>query len=221
MVGLLMVLSASSVHELNEEYGSPWYLFQRQAALAGHRVHRPRRDHADRLPRVATAAPLTLAGASGSCCSSCSCPARSRGQRSRRWLGSAACGSSLGAREAGVLLFVADLLARRAHRIDDTRTTLRPVLVVFLGRGRARHAAAEPGHHDRARRRSSSSCCSSRASRSARSALTGVAGGGRRGCSPSSSRYRGPAAAFLDPWTDPLNTGYQTIQSLVGSATAG
>ena len=27
--------------------------------------------------------------------------------------------------------------------------------------------------------------------------------------------------AFLDPWEDPLNTGYQTIQSLVGVASGG
>ena len=31
-----------------------------------------------------------------------------------------------------LLVFVADLLARRAHRIENTRLTLRPVLVVFL-----------------------------------------------------------------------------------------
>ena len=31
----------------------------------------------------------------------------------------------------GVLLFAADLLARRANKVDDTRLTLRPVMAVF------------------------------------------------------------------------------------------
>ena len=47
-----------------------------------------------------------------------------------------------------VLLFAADLLARRADRGRQPQLTLRPVLVVFGVFAGADHAAAQPRHHD-------------------------------------------------------------------------
>ena len=51
-----------------------------------------------------------------------------------------------------VLLFAADLLARRAAWMDDIRLTLVPVTAVFGTVARAAHAPAEPRHHPGARR---------------------------------------------------------------------
>ena len=91
----------------------------------------------------------------------CSCPASGlevNGAHALARLRRASASSPPRSPSSPSLIFVADLLARRADRIDDTRLTLRPVLVgascVVAGPD---HAAAQPGH---ARSSSASSCSS-------------------------------------------------------------
>jgi cell division protein FtsW len=121
----------------------------------------------------------------------------------------------------GLVLFAADLLARRAGRIRDTRLTVRPVAVVFAlvsglimlqpNLGTALVLAAvvfmilfTSG-----------------------APLGPLLGYGVVGTAAATvlafgeSYRRVRLLAFLDPWQDPLNTGYQTIQSQVSLASGG
>ncbi len=221
LVGLLMVLSASAVGS-NEEYGSPWYQFQRQllwlvigsiALIVTMRIdyHAWRRRAtlfvvASIVLLVFVLLPgfgLEVNGAS-------------------RWLGfgSFRIQPSEIAKLA-LLVFVADLLARRAHRIDDTRLTLRPVIAVFLVLAGLIMLQPNLGT----------------------TIILGVivfvmlfvagvplkplgvtAAGGAAAAVMFAFvepyRYR-RLMGFRDPWADPLNTGYQTIQAQVGVANGG
>jgi cell division protein FtsW len=120
-----------------------------------------------------------------------------------------------------MLLFVADLLARRANRIDDTRLTLRPVLAVFFFVAALIMLQPNLGT----------------------TIILGVivfvmlfvsgvplkplgitAGflAAAAGVFAVIEPYRmRRVMAFRDPWAGPLNTGYQTIQSLSGVANGG
>jgi cell division protein FtsW len=120
-----------------------------------------------------------------------------------------------------LVLFTADLLARRWHRLEDTRRSIRPVMVVLglmavllllqpnLGTALVSaaivfgvlFAAGVPtlplaGY-----------------------GLVGAAGAMALALGEGYRRRR--LLAFVDPWADPLNTGYQTIQSQVSLASGG
>ena len=89
--------------------------------------------------------------------------------------------------------------------------------VVFGSDRAAAHAAAEPRHHARARRHRAVAAVRGR---HAARAPHGP-GRGRRPCVASGLALWAPyrrarVLAFLDPWADYQNTGYQNIQSLVG-----
>lgn len=221
LVGLLMVLSASA-YDSNEEYGSPWYQFQRQllwlvlgsiALIVIMRVD----YHAWRKR-----APLFLAVAVGLLALVLVPGLGLEVNGASRWIGfgSFRIQPSEVAKLA-VLVFVADLLARRAQRIDDTRVTLRPVLVVFVvvaglimlqpNLGTTiilgvivfvmLFVAGVPLKP---------------------LGLTAVGGGATAVLFAVVEPYRyRRLMGFRDPWADPLNTGYQTIQAQVGVANGG
>jgi cell division protein FtsW len=221
LVGLLMVLSASAVGS-NEEFGSPWYQFQRQflwlvfgsiALIVAMRID----YHAWRRR-----APLLLVGAIGLLALVLVPGLGLEVNGASRWIGfgSFRIQPSEVAKLA-VLVFVADLLARRAHRIDDTRVTLRPVLTVFvLVAGLIMlqpnlgttiilgvivfvmlFVAGTPLKP---------------------LGLTAAAGAVLAGVFAIIEPYRyRRLMGFRDPWADPLNTGYQTIQAQVGVANGG
>jgi cell division protein FtsW len=121
----------------------------------------------------------------------------------------------------GVLLFSADLLARRAAWIDDTRVTLRPVLVVFAVV--AALIMLQPNLGTTIVIASITFAMLF----SAGVPLGPLAGYGAAGvalaagASMGESYRRARLFAFMDPWKDPLNTGYQTIQSQVSVASGG
>ena len=132
LLGLVMVLSASSVQALRN-HGSSWYFFNRQLAwvllatvalVAASRLDY-RRLRVLGAPVLGVSCALMLAvlipgvgiNVSGS----------------SRWLGIGALRmqpSELA--KLGLLLFAADLLARRADKIRDKRMTLYPVLGAFV-----------------------------------------------------------------------------------------
>jgi cell division protein FtsW len=221
LIGLLMVLSASSVSSYYE-YGSAWYQFQRQflwlllGAVA--LVITMRVDyHAWR-----SKAPLFLGGALVLLVLVLIPGLGLNVNGSSRWLGFGAVRIQPSEfAKLAVLLFVADLLARRADRIDDTRLSLRPVVAVFVVVGTLfmlqpnlgttvilglivfvmMFVAGVP-----------------------MKPLAKVAGVGT-GLAMLFAyiepyRYR-RLMAFRDPWADPLNTGYQTIQSQVSISSGG
>ena len=133
LFGLVMVLSASSVIAL-DDYGSSWYIVMRQAiwlavgafaCVVMLRVdyHRWRRLATPALAVSAVLLALVLVPGVGVEVNGAS-----------RWLGYGPL--SLQPSELAkltVLIFAADLLARRAAWMDDLRLTLVPVTVVFGG----------------------------------------------------------------------------------------
>jgi cell division protein FtsW len=120
-----------------------------------------------------------------------------------------------------MLLFVADLLTRRAHRIDQTQLSLRPVMVVFaivaglimlqpnLGTTILVFAIVF-----------SLLVVAGVPSLRLGVVLIGAAGVGALFLLLTPFR-RARLLAFTDPWADAMNTGYQPLQSQVGLADGG
>lgn len=221
VTGLIMVLSASSATS-QELYGSPWYQFQRQAmwlgvglvalvAVATVDERRWRRLIPGFLVVSIALLVLVLVPGVGRTVNG-----------SSRWLGAGPLTvqpSELA--KLALLLFAADLLARRARRIDDTRCTLRPVLVtfgvaaglimlqpnlgttvlIFVTLFTVLFVAGVP-------------------LRPLGVTLAAAVGAGALFAVLEPYRMR-RLLAFLDPWSDPLNTGYQTLQSQAAVANGG
>ncbi len=221
LIGSVMVLSASSVTALHK-HGSSWYVFKKQLMWQGLgvvvlvltlRIHyRYWRRLA--LPLLVVSVGMLFAvlipGVGVTV------------NGSSRWLGAG--GFSIQPAELAklaVLLFAADLLARRAEWIDDTGVTLRPVMVVLgvvallllaqpnLGTTIVLAAivfgvlfvAGTP---------------------MAPLTAWGVGGASLALLLSVTKPYRRARLfAFLHPWEDPLNKGYQTIQSQVSLASGG
>ncbi len=221
LIGLVMILSASSVTALQYE-GSSYYYFERQLLwlFAGSVVfvislridYRLWRKLA--VPMVVVSMLLLVVVL---------LPGIGQNVNgSSRWIGVGTFGVQPSEfAKLAMLVFAADLLARRQSWITDTRVTLRPVMVAFglfallimlqpnLGTTIVLAAitftvlfvAGTP--------------------------LASLAGWGFVGCcvagvaSMGKSYRRARILAFLHPWNDPLNTGYQTIQSQVSVASGG
>ncbi|MGH9084596.1 MAG: putative lipid II flippase FtsW [Acidimicrobiales bacterium] len=221
LLGMVMVLSASSVTAL-DVHGSTWYVAMRQAMwlsigavmcgiVMGIDYHRWRRWALPALLVSVVLLALVLVPGVGVNVNGAS-----------RWLGYGS--FSLQPSEVAkltVLLFVADLLARRAAWMDDLRLTLVPVTVVFGGIGLLLMLQPNLG-----------------TTLVLGSIVLGVlwvagtpllpltslaaAGGALATILALAAPYRrARVLAFLDPWKDYQDTGYQNIQSLVGLANGG
>jgi cell division protein FtsW len=221
LLGMVMVLSASSVTAL-DTYGSTWYIAMRQGLwlLAGvvmcvlvMRVdyHRWRPLALPALAASVLLLLLVLVPGVGMNVNGAS-----------RWLGYGP--FSLQPSELAkltVLLFLADLLARRAAWMHDLQLTLVPVTVVFGGIAvllmlqpnlgttlvlgaivlAVLYVAGTP---------------------ILPLGALGAAGGLiATGLALAAPYRRERVLAFLDPWKDYQDTGYQNIQSLVGIASGG
>jgi cell division protein FtsW len=218
-IGLMMVLSASSVQALRTT-GGPWVFFVRQAAWVAAGAAALWVSARVDYHRWRSVARLLL----GTCVVLLVCvlvPALGiTAGGSSRWLGFGQFRfqpSELA--KLGLLLFAADLLARRTERRPGNAVLVRPVLLVtclvgllvllqpdmgtamilvvvvlavlFVGGVRLTHMAALL------------------AGTVASAVVLGLAEGYRRA----------RLFAFMDPWKDPSNTGYQIAQSLVALGT--
>jgi cell division protein FtsW len=221
LVGLVMVLSASSV-TAQADFGSPWYYVERQAIwsaagavvlLAVQRIDYHRWRAVSRLAIVGAILLLALVlvpgvglGANGA----------------TRWIGYGPIGiqpSELA--KLAILVFVADLLGRRIHRMRETRLTLRPVLVVTAVVAGLIMLQPNLG--------------TTLVIGAIVAAMLFVAGVpmGRLAIMASlgtllatmaalAAPYRRARVfAFVDPWADPMNTGYQTIQAWAALSEGG
>jgi cell division protein FtsW len=221
LIGLVMVLSASSVVALHTE-GSSYYYFERQlmwlaigipvfifALKFDYRRWRPLA-----LPiLLATCALLVVVLVPG---------LGKNVNGSSRWIGFGSFGIQPSEfAKLGVLLFVSDLLARRNKWINDTRLTLRPVLAVFVVV--ALLIMLQPNLGTTIVVASITFTLLFVAG----TPLAPLSGWGALGVmgavslSMVSSYRRARVLAFLHPWNDPLNTGYQTIQSQLSLASGG
>jgi cell division protein FtsW len=221
LIGLVMVLSASSVSAL-DEHGSSWYVALRQSMwlLVGGAVmvvvmrtdyHLWRRWTVPLLGLSGLLLVLVLIPGVGMNINGAS-----------RWLGYGSLSlqpSELA--KLAVLLFSADLLARRAAWMNDTRLTLVPVALV-LG-GVAALVMLQPNLGTTIVLASTVLAVLFVAG-TPLGPLTVLALGGAvlsAGLALGEGYRRARVLAFLDPWDDPLHTGYQNIQSLVGLASGG
>jgi cell division protein FtsW len=123
--------------------------------------------------------------------------------------------------KVAVLLFLADLLARRWHLVGDLHATLVPALVV-LG-GVALLIMLQP-NLGTTLIVGSIVLVQLFVAGAPLLPLGAVAGGGLLGAvvlALGQAYRRERILAFLDPWSDPLDTGYQTIQAGAGMASGG
>jgi cell division protein FtsW len=221
LLGLVMVMSASSVAAL-DEYGSSWYYVLRQAAWAAGGVvalvivahvdyHRWRRHAGPFLLVSLVLLVLVLipgigVGANGA----------------TRWIGvgSLTFQPSEVAKLA-VLIWVADLLSRRAAYMHNTRATLRPVIVVLAATATLVMLQPNLGTTIVIAAIALALCfvAGTPAGALAGWATFGLAAA--TGLALAAPYRRDRVLTFLDPWADPIDKGYQNIQSLVGLASGG
>jgi cell division protein FtsW len=221
LIGLVMVMSASSVVGLYQ-FGSSWYFVKRQAIwlAAGLAVlvvtmridYRAWRRLATPL-MVGSIVALVLVLVPGIGISV---------YGSTRWLGAGPIQIQPGEfAKFGLVLFVADLLSRRAHKLDDVHATLKPVLImsgtVFLllllqpNLGTTLVTGAIVA----------SMLFVSGVPLLPLGMVAGI-GASLAGILAVAAPYRrARVVSFLDPWADPRGEGYQTIQALVGIAQGG
>ena len=220
VVGLVMVLSASSVQALRD-FGSSWVVFQRQAmwVLIGSvalaltlRIDYHRWQRLSRPLLVVSLALLVVVLVPGLGVSV-------RG--SSRWLGTGQFRmqpSEL--TKFALLLFVADMLARRGSK-GDVHAALRPVLVVFGVVALLVMAQPDMGTTLVLGCIAMSVLFVGGIDIRTLGKLMGVAAMGALLLGLVEGYRRARLFSFLDPWKDAGNTGYQIAQSLVGLGTGG
>jgi cell division protein FtsW len=216
VVGLIMVLSASSVEALRL-YGSSWALFERQVlwvALGAVALILSARIDFRRWRRLAT--PLLvvclvlllavlaphLGVSSGG---------------SSRWLGLGSLRmqpSELA--KLGVVIFGADLLTRRADRIGDWKATVRPLLLVV---GLACLLVIKQPDMGTALILVSITLgllFAAGTSIAGIGTLVGLSGAAALVVALAEPYRRARLLSFLNPWAHASGSGYQVVQSLVG-----
>ena len=219
LIGLVMVLSASSVQALRED-GSSWFYFRRQvmwvAAGSAALVVAARLDYRA-LRRVGL--PL-LAGALVLMVVVLVPGVGIRVAGSTRWIGVG--GWRMQPSELaklGLLLFAADLLARRGARPATAQAAMRTVLVAFCLV--AVLIMLQPDLGTTLVAGCVVLCLLHVAGTPLRSVAGLLAGGVAAvlvlGMAEPYRRAR--LLSFLNPWADRSNTGYQVVQSLVGMGT--
>lgn len=221
LLGLVMVMSASSVVG-HYQFGSTWYFVKRQAIwlVIGLAVlvvtmridyHRWRRLSAPLLVLSMVLLVLVLVPGIGR-----------EVYGSTRWLGAGPVQIQPSEfAKLGIVLFVADLLARRAHRIHDLRLTLKPVMLI--AGAMAALVLLQP-NLGTTLVLGSIVVAMLFVAGTPLLPLGGLAAGGAAAAAAlamAAPYRRARVTAFMDPWGDPLGTGYQTIQSLVGIAQGG
>ncbi len=221
LIGLVMVLSASSVSALHD-YGSSWLYFNRQAVwtvlgfvalFVALRVdyHFWRRvtpialliGFALLVVVLLPGVGLTVNG-------------------SRSWLGY----GSLRLQPAelmklALLLYTADILARRADRMGEARATLWPVLIVLGATGGLLMLQPDLGTAIVTVAIVVGVLFIAGTPLAPLTFATAVMAGAATFLTMSTPYRRARVLSFLHPSDDPLNRGWQTLQSLVGIASGG
>ncbi|MCD9622478.1 putative lipid II flippase FtsW [Rhabdothermincola salaria] len=221
LIGLLMVLSASAVTALYE-YGSPWYQFQRQflwlsigsvALLIALRIDYHRWRRYTRLVLLAAIALLVLVLVPG---------VGVDANGATRWLGYGPFSfqpSELA--KLALVLFAADLLARRGSKVRNWHLGLKPVMVVFIVVAALVMAQPNLGTTLVLAAVVLVMCFVAGTPTTPLAVTTGgLVAGATFFAFSEPYRFR-RLMAFRDPWADPLNLGFQTVQSQTGLANGG
>jgi cell division protein FtsW len=221
LLGLVMVMSASSVVAL-DEYGSSWYFVLRQAAwaaagagvlvfMARADYHRWRRLGGPLLLASLVLLALVLVPGIGVTANGAS-----------RWIGIGSFTiqpSELA--KLAVLIWVADLLARRAAYMHNTRATLRPVVVVLAAVATLVMLEPNLGTTIVVAGIAMALCFVAGTPAAPLAGWSAFGLAAATGLALAAPYRRARVLTFLDPWADPMDKGYQNIQSLVGVASGG
>jgi cell division protein FtsW len=221
LLGLVMVMSASSVVAL-DEYGSSWYFVLRQAAwaaaggivlvvIARTDYHRWRRLGGPLVVVSLVLLAMVLVPAIGVTANGAS-----------RWIGIGPITvqpSELA--KLAVLIFVADLLARRAAYMHNTRATLRPVVVVLAAVATLVMLEPNLGTTIVVAGIAMGLCFVAGTPAAPLAGWSAFGLAAATGLALAAPYRRARVLTFLDPWADPMDKGYQNIQSLVGVASGG
>jgi len=221
ITGLVMVLSASSASS-QATYGSPWYQFQRQLMWLGISLAAlgiaVRIDYRSWRAAIRPGMALTFA-----MLVAVLVPGVGRTVNgSSRWLGVGPFivqPSELA--KLVLLLFTADLLARRAKKIDQTQLTLRPVLVVFGAAAGLIMLQPNLGTTVLIFVILMTMLFVSGVPLKSLGITLAIFGGVGVAFAVLEPYRMRRLSAFADPWADPLNTGYQTLQSQAALANGG
>jgi len=214
-------MSASSV-VARDDYGSAWYFVVRQAAwAAGGAVvllviartdyHGWRRPAGPLLGVALLLLGLCLVPGVGISVNGAT-----------RWIGTGSFAFQPSeVAKLAVLVWVADLLARRAAHMHNTRATLRPVIVVLATVATLVMLQPNLGTTMVIAAIALALCFVAGAPIGP---LTGWATFGLAAATAlalAAPYRRARVFTFLDPWADPMDKGYQNIQSLVGLGSGG
>lgn len=221
LIGLVMVLSASSVTSQNE-FGTPWHYLRRQAIwsalgasvlLVTQRIdyHRWRRAAGLALGVCVFMLVLVLIpglglGANGA----------------TRWIGWGPVGvqpSELV--KLALLLFTADLLDRRRRLMHKPEATMHPVLTVSGLVAVLIMLQPNLGTTIVVAAIVLTQLFVAGAPLGRLAGMSAVAAGAATFLAIGASYRRARLLAFLNPWKDPLNTGYQTIQAWAAISEGG
>ena len=221
LLGLVMVMSASAV-VARDDYASAWYFVLRQAAWAVAGVvalvviarvdyHRWRRYAGAFLVVSLVLLALVLVPGVGV-----------EANGATRWLGVGPLTiqpSELA--KLAVLVWVADLLARRAAYMHNTRATLRPVVVVLASVATLVMLQPNLGTTLVVAGIALVVCFVAGAPFGPLAGWATFGLTAATGLALAAPYRRARVLTFLDPWADPIDKGYQNIQSLVGLASGG
>jgi cell division protein FtsW len=221
LLGLVMVMSASSV-VARDDHGSAWYFVVRQAAwAAGGAVallviartdyHWWRRGAGPFLVLSLALLGLCLVPGVGLNVNGAS-----------RWIGvgSFTFQPSEVAKLA-VLVWVADLLARRAAHMHNTHATLRPVIVVLAAVATLVMLQPNLGTTLVIAAIALALCFVAGTPIGALAGWASASLAAAIALALAEPYRRARVLTFLDPWADPMDKGYQNIQSLVGLGSGG
>ena len=218
-IGLMMVLSASSVQALRA-YGGPWMFFQRQLMwVAAGAVAMAVVMRIDYRKWRALATPMTLLCMVLLVAVLVPSVGITVGGSSR-WLGMGQLRfqpSEL--TKLAVLLFVADLLARRTARHGSAAMVLRPALVLMVVTSLLILRQPDMGTASIVVLIVLALLFVGGVPLPRMAALTGIVAAAGVFFSLAEGYRRARVFSFLNPWEDPTNTGYQMAQSLVALGT--
>lgn len=221
LLGLAMVLSASSVSSLYDGTDT-WYHFRRQATWIGLGAVALLVARAVDYQSLRKFVPLALASTVVALLVVKIPGFGVEAKGATRWI-------ALGPitfqptelLKPTMVLYTADLLARREAHLDKPARTLFPVLAVFGFCGVLVMAQPDLGSLIVVGGITMAVLFAGGVQLAPLFATSVVGGTLAMTLAMTEGYRRNRLLAFLDPWEDPLNTGYQTIQSLVGVASGG
>ncbi len=221
LLGLAMVLSASSVSSLYEGTDT-WFHFRRQATWIGLGTVALLVARSVDYQALRRLVPLAVGGTVLALLVVLVPGFGVEAKGATRWIGVGPITvQPTELLKIVMVLYTADLLAKRESHLSTPSRTLVPVLAVFSACGLLVMLQPDLGSLIVVGGITVAVLFAGGVPLLPLAATSVTGGGLALTLAMTESYRRNRLLAFLDPWDDPLNTGYQTIQSLVGVASGG